>query len=101
MSIRKILGPPGTGKTTKLLHYVRTFVKLGTPLHKIGYFAFTKKAAGEARKRMLESHPELEDDDLPYFQTLHSFAFTSLGMKKSNVLQNEDYAALDRDWETR
>ena len=22
--IRKILGPPGTGKTTKLLHYVRT-----------------------------------------------------------------------------
>ncbi len=97
MSIRKILGPPGTGKTTKLLHYVRTFVKLGTPLHKIGYFAFTKKAAGEARKRMLESHPELEDDDLPYFQTLHSFAFTSLGMKKSNVLQNEDYAAIGRE----
>ena len=27
--IRKILGPPGTGKTTKLLHYVRTLVKFG------------------------------------------------------------------------
>ena len=47
--IRKILGPPGTGKTTKLLHYVRTLVKFGVPLHRIGYFAFTKKAAGEAK----------------------------------------------------
>ena len=42
--IRKILGPPGTGKTTKLLKYVQTFLKLGTPIERIGYFAFTKKA---------------------------------------------------------
>ena len=95
--IRKILGPPGTGKTTKLLHYVRTLAKFGTPLHRIGYFAFTKKAAGEARGRMLDKHPELEDKDLPYFQTLHSFAFNLLGMKKSNVMQNEDYAAIGRE----
>ena len=38
--MRKILGPPGTGKTTRLLHYARTFLKLGTPIDKIGYFAF-------------------------------------------------------------
>ena len=43
--IRKILGPPGTGKTTTLIKYVKTFKKLGTPIDKIGYFAFTKKAA--------------------------------------------------------
>ena len=95
--IRKILGPPGTGKTTKLLHYVRTLVKFGTPLHRIGYFAFTKKAAGEAKGRMLDKHPELEDKDLPYFQTLHSFAFNLLGMKKSNVMQDEDYEAICRE----
>ena len=47
--MRKILGPPGTGKTTRLLKYVKTFLKLGTPLEKIGYFAFTKKAANEAK----------------------------------------------------
>jgi len=47
--MRKILGPPGTGKTTRLLHYARTFLKLGTPIDKIGYFAFTKKAATEIR----------------------------------------------------
>jgi len=95
--IRKILGPPGTGKTTKLLHYVRTLVKFGVPLHRIGYFAFTKKAAGEAKGRMLDKHPELEDKDLPYFQTLHSLAFNLLGMKRSNVMQNEDYAAIGRE----
>ena len=43
---------------------------------------------------MLDKHPELEDKDLPYFQTLHSFAFNLLGMKKSNVMQNEDYLLL-------
>ena len=52
--IRKILGPPGTGKTTKLLKYVQTFLKLGTPIERIGYFAFTKKAATEAKERMLK-----------------------------------------------
>ena len=56
MAVRKILGPPGTGKTTKLLKYVKTFLKLGTPIDKIGYFAFTTKAAGEAVDRMFPSH---------------------------------------------
>ena len=43
MSTRKIYGPPGTGKTTRLINYVKTLVKFGTPIDKIGYFAFTKK----------------------------------------------------------
>ena len=56
MISRKIYGPPGTGKTTKLLQYVQTFLKLGTPIDKIGYFAFTTKAANEAIDRMLDYH---------------------------------------------
>ena len=58
--IRKIYGPPGTGKTTRLINYAKTFYKLGTPLDKIGYFAFTKKAANEAIDRMLEAYPKLQ-----------------------------------------
>ena len=44
----KVLGPPGTGKTFTLLNYVRDYIKKGTPLNRIGYFAFTKKAAYNA-----------------------------------------------------
>ena len=56
--IRKIYGPPGTGKTTRLINYVKTLVKFGTPIDKIGYFAFTKKAAEEAVNRTLDLYPK-------------------------------------------
>ena len=94
--IRKILGPPGTGKTTRLIKYVKTFVKLGTPIDKIGYFEFTKKAAEEAVDRMLDAYPKLQKKNLKHFRTLHSLAFTQLGMKKSNVMQDEHYQDIGR-----
>ena len=49
--IKKVLGPPGTGKTRRLLNEVDGYLKRGVPLNKIGYFAFTRKAANEARER--------------------------------------------------
>ncbi|MDC3039767.1 ATP-dependent helicase [Candidatus Pelagibacter sp.] len=91
MISRKLFGPPGTGKTTKLLKYVKTFLKLGTPINKIGYFAFTTKAANEAVDRMLDYHTAFERKDLKHFRTLHSFAFNQLGMKKAQVMQDEHY----------
>jgi DNA helicase-2/ATP-dependent DNA helicase PcrA len=93
---RKLFGPPGTGKTTKLLKYVKTFLKLGTPIDKIGYFAFTTKAANEAIDRMLDWHDPFSRKDLKYFRTLHSLAFTRLGLKKSEVLQDEHYEDIGR-----
>jgi len=94
--MRKILGPPGTGKTTRLLHYAQTFLKLGTPLDKIGYFAFTKKAATEAKERMLDQNPDIKEKQLEHFRTLHSLAFWKLGMKKSEVMQDEHYEDIGR-----
>ena len=94
--MRKILGPPGTGKTTRLLHYARTFLKLGTPIDKIGYFAFTKKAAAEAKERMLDQNPHISEKQLQHFRTLHSLAFWKLGMKKSEVMQDEHYEDIGR-----
>ena len=38
--IYKIYGPPGTGKTHRLINRAKAYVRIGTPLHKIGYFAF-------------------------------------------------------------
>ena len=96
MISRKIYGPPGTGKTTKLINYAKTFYKLGTPLDKIGYFAFTTKAANEAINRMLDAYPQLQRKDLKHFRTLHSLAFNRLGMKKSEVVQDEHYEDIGR-----
>ena len=49
----KLLGPPGTGKTSTLLDYVETEIET-VPIDKIGYFSFTRKAANEARDRAIE-----------------------------------------------
>ena len=48
-----VLGPPGTGKTTTLLNKVDDYLKQTDP-DKIGYFAFTKKAAEEAKDRAIK-----------------------------------------------
>ncbi len=65
-----VLGPPGTGKTHTLLNEVDNCLKQTAP-DKIGYFAFTKKAANEAKERAIKKF-DLGEDDLPYFRTLHS-----------------------------
>ena len=49
--VTKIYGPPGTGKTEKLIRRAMAYIRVGTPVNKIGYFAFTRKAAHEARDR--------------------------------------------------
>ena len=90
----KVVGPPGTGKTRRLLKEVHKYVKQGTPLDQIGYFAFTRKAAGEARDRFLANNEHLTKKDIKYFQTLHSLAFNNLGLREENVMQEGNYKAI-------
>ena len=90
----KVVGPPGTGKTRRLLNEVHKYIEKGTPHDKIGYFAFTRKAAGEARDRFLAKNLDLTKKDVKYFQTLHSLAFNNLGLKEENVMQEGNYQAI-------
>ena len=62
----KVVGPPGTGKTQTLLDKVMEYKEAGTPLDRIGYFAFTRKAAYEARDRLLETYLFLEKKDVKH-----------------------------------
>tara|TARA_R100001480_G_scaffold30410_2_gene41418 strand:- start:167 stop:1594 length:1428 start_codon:yes stop_codon:yes gene_type:complete len=87
----KIYGPPGTGKTFRLLRRVKAYVRTGTPYHKIGYFAFTKKAAGEAKERI-----DVNEKELPYFQTLHAFCFHLLNKNEEDIIQPHHYEALGK-----
>jgi DNA helicase-2/ATP-dependent DNA helicase PcrA len=78
-------GPPGTGKTTYLLGIVEEALARGVPPDRIGYLSFTKKAVQEAIDRAC-SRFNLKPRMLPYFRTLHSLAFWSLGLQQSQVM---------------
>ena len=45
---------------------------------------------------MLDYHTAFQRKDLKYFRTLHSLAFTRLGLKKSEVMQDEHYEDIGR-----
>jgi superfamily I DNA/RNA helicase len=74
--IKKVLGPPGTGKTMTLLNEVNNYLMKGVPLNKIGYFAFTRKAAAEARERFLNKNKNYVRTDVKFFQTLTFISFS-------------------------
>ena len=89
--INKIYGPPGTGKTFRLIKRVKAYERIGVPLHKIGYFAFTRKAAEEARKRI-----NVSEKEVPYFQTIHAFCYHLLGLKEEDIMQPYHYEDLGK-----
>ena len=62
--IKKFYGPPGTGKTEKLIRRALAYIRIGTSVKKIGYFAFTKKAAYTAKERMLNKNKDFNKKDL-------------------------------------
>jgi len=80
----KVLGPPGTGKTTTLLNYVQTEMET-VPIDKIGYFSFTRKAANEARDRAIEKFG-LDKKQFKWFSTLHSCGLHSIDREGRTVM---------------
>lgn len=83
-----VLGPPGTGKTTRLLGMVEDSLARGVPPEEIGYFSFTKKAAQEAMDRAKLKFG-LPKESLRYFRTLHSMCFNALGLSNSDVFEGK------------
>ena len=94
--IYKYFGPPGTGKTHKLISRAKAYIRIGTPLDSIAYFAFTKKAAKVARDRM-----PVDNDKLYYFRTIHSFAFDQLDLNTKKVMQPSDYEKIGKKLNVR
>lgn len=85
-----ILGPPGTGKTTRLLGLVEQYLAAGVPPDRIGYFSFTRRAAHEAISRAKEKFGT-DDKAFPHFRTLHSLAFRQMGISSKNIMTSKHY----------
>ena len=83
--IIKVIGPPGTGKTTRLISYVESELAGGVLPQEIVYTSFTKAAAGEARDRALVKFTDYSKDDFPWFSTIHSICFRLLQLDKAHV----------------
>lgn len=88
-----ILGGPGCGKTTKLLEIVSGHLANGIRPTEIAFVAFTRKAAGEAKSRAGQRFG-LSEKELPYFRTLHSFAFKELGFGSDKLMSSDHYNEL-------
>ncbi len=90
-----ILGPPGTGKTTRLLEFIEQSIKDGVSPSSIGFVAFTRKAATEARERAMKKF-KLKSEKLPWFRTLHSLAYNTLGLMREELFGPQECAELGR-----
>lgn len=93
MRRRLLLGPPGTGKTTRLLKEVQGFLDAGVKPDRIAFASFTRAAVREAKEAAMIKFG-LSAQELPYFRTLHSLTFHSLGMRRADILGRDDIQRL-------
>jgi len=96
MKINTLYGPPGTGKTHQLIGILEKEVKDGTPLNKIAFVAFSRKAAHEAQDR-IKQHFLCDDRDLVHVRTIHSMTFKRAGANASQMMDPGKY----RDFGTK
>jgi len=86
--VEKIIGPPGTGKTTAMLARVQRELNNKVKPPEIGFYSFTRTGAGVALKRALEAHPELDKEDFAHFRTIHSECYQLLHLNSDSIMNS-------------
>ena len=96
MERRKLLlGPPGCGKTHRLIQEVELELARGTRPDEIGFVSFTRKSIEEARDRTCAKF-NLTPKDLPFYRTLHSLGMRMLGLSPHDLMSSSDWKDFGR-----
>lgn len=89
MKTTKIIGPPGTGKTRRLMAILDTLLKQGIEPAKIAFLTHTNAAAEVVAQRAAVKGP--------WFRTLHSACVKRLDIGRENIVDPSDYREFTRE----
>lgn len=99
-SVSKLIGSPGSGKTTKLLEFTeREATEYGTEYSDLMFLTYSKSARYEATDRIREVYPTVDEEDLEKrVRTVHSAALVACLVDGSLDLRDrgapDDYGQL-------
>lgn len=85
-----VLGPPGCGKTTKLLDLLGGELESGTPPDHIAFVSFTRAARAEVLGRIKHLF-NLSAGDMPWLRTIHSAAYRLSGLRRGMVMTRSEW----------
>src|SRR6185312_2233980 len=81
----KLLGPPGTGKTTRLMDYLEAELKNGIAPNRVGFLTFTRAARIEALQRTGR-----DEKDFPFLKTIHAICYRQLAIGRDQIVRPEN-----------
>lgn len=81
------LAPAGCGKTHFLRDRVTEAMNTFRP-EDVAFVSYTRMGARHG-KRVVMKHLDIEEEQLPFFATLHSLTFNALGLKYKNIFSRQ------------
>ena len=98
----RLLAGPGTGKTLTLTRRICYLItEQNIPAENILALTFTRAAARELRKRVIDMLDTLDEGISPRISTLHSFALRQLLMNAKIITDLPQPLRIADDWEER
>jgi superfamily I DNA/RNA helicase len=86
---RIIVGPPGTGKTRRLIELATEVIRGGCPPEHVGYISFTRQAVREASSRIMQVTGHTAEH-FTGFKTLHAMIYWLQGHSHDKIITDDE-----------